>query len=211
VREWLAEVDIAYQPARLDTPELSAWLDAARGRIPYDNQLAQLNLLDSHDTARFLTLVGGSTEKMKLAVTLLFGYPGAPCIYYGDEIGLEGGQDPDCRRCFDWERGRWNRSLFDHYQALIALRKARAELRQGAYQALVTEGDVFGFGRFTTTAASVFVVNRGSDAASVRLPVWQLPARVNVWRATDDEPVVCASGCIDVTVAPLASLVLLGD
>jgi alpha-glucosidase len=210
VREWLAELDIAYQPARLDTRELSAWLDGARGRIPYENQLAQLNLLDSHDTWRFLTLVGGSVEKMTLAVALLFGYPGAPCIYYGDEIGLEGGRDPDCRRCFDWERGRWNHSLFEHYRAMIALRKARGELRHGAYQALVADGDVFAFGRFTDAAASVFMVHRGRAPVVVRVPVWQLPIAAR-WRTLDGEPVAGDAGHVDVTVAPRTSLVLLGD
>jgi alpha-glucosidase len=211
VREWLAGVDITYLPARLETSELSAWLDAARGRIPYDNQLAQLNLLDSHDTARLLTLLGASTDQMKLAVTLLFSYPGVPCIYYGDEIGLEGGRDPDCRRCFDWDRSHWNASLFEHYRALIELRKARAELRHGGYQVLVADGDAFGFGRFMATSASIFVVNRGPKACTVRVPVWQLPVTVRAWRAQAGEPAACDAGCVAVSVAPHGDVVLLGD
>ena len=211
VREWLAGVDLWYLPSRLDTGELVAWLDATRGRIPYDNQLAQLNLLDSHDTSRFLTLVGGSVARLKLGATLLFAYPGAPCVYYGDEIGLEGGKDPDCRRCFDWDRGRWNSALFEHYRALIALRKARAELRHGATQLLVADGDVFAFGRFTASAASAFVIHRGGEPRTVRVPVWQLPVSA-AWRTASGAALAPdPDGCVTVTVAPEDSVVLLGD
>ncbi|WP_372528105.1 maltodextrin glucosidase [Piscinibacter sp.] len=210
LREWLAGVDIAYLPAKLDTRDFSAWLDAARGRIPYDNQLAQFNLLDSHDTARFFTLVGADAAKMKLAVTLLFAYPGAPCIYYGDEIGLEGGQDPDCRRCFDWDRSHWYAELFEHYRASIALRRSRAEWRHGGYQALLADGDVFAFARFTTTAASVVVLNRGTRV-TVRIPVWQIPVAVKAWRATGTEALAVEPGWVTIDAAPGTGVVLLGD
>ena len=92
--------------------------------IPYANQLAQLNLLDSHDTPRLLTELGGDVHRMKLAVTLLFTRPGVPCIYYGDEIGLQGGADPDNRRCFDWDRGHWRLDLWTHYQRLAHARRS---------------------------------------------------------------------------------------
>src|SRR5262249_107944 len=122
----------AGEGAEVSAGELERWLAAARARVPYDNQLAQLNLIDSHDTTRLLTAVGGDPARMALAVTLLFTYPGVPCIYYGDEIGLEGGRDPDCRRCFDWDRAHWNAALHAHYRRLIGWRKARPELRRGA-------------------------------------------------------------------------------
>lgn len=61
-----------------------------------------LNLLDSHDTYRFLTEVKGDREALHAALSLLFLFPGAPCIFYGTEKYLQGGFDPDCRRCMDW-------------------------------------------------------------------------------------------------------------
>ena len=61
-----------------------------------------LNLLDSHDTHRFLTRVDGNTDKLMSALALTYFFPGAPCIYYGTENAMEGGYDPDCRRTFDW-------------------------------------------------------------------------------------------------------------
>ena len=211
VREWLAGTDIAYQPAKLDTADFSAWLDSARGRIPYDNQLAQFNLLDSHDTARFFTLVDADVEAMKLAITLQFAYPGTPCIYYGDEIGLEGGQDPDCRRCFDWDRTHWNRELLSHYIESVRLRKKREELRHGAYQALVAKDDAFAFARFTKEGASVIALNRGAESAAIRVPVWQVPTKVKAWRAMGGEPMMADRGWVTVILPARGSVVLLGE
>ncbi len=62
------------------------------------------NLLGSHDTERFMTACGGDVRKAALAAVFLFTWVGAPLIYYGDEIGMEGGPDPDCRRPMLWER-----------------------------------------------------------------------------------------------------------
>ncbi|MBR1743401.1 MAG: alpha-glycosidase [Lachnospiraceae bacterium] len=63
-----------------------------------------LNLLDSHDTHRFFSEVGEDEKKFKAALCLLYLFPGAPCIFYGTEIKITGGYDPDCRKCMDWER-----------------------------------------------------------------------------------------------------------
>ncbi len=61
-----------------------------------------LNLLDTHDTHRFLSMAGGDKNKLLSALALTYFYTGAPCIYYGTENAMEGGYDPDCRRTFDW-------------------------------------------------------------------------------------------------------------
>ena len=85
-----------------------------------------LDLLDSHDTERFLTLAkkSGKDERSLLcALAILFFSPGMPCIYYGTEIGMEGGYDPDCRRTFDWNRQNWNMRVYDTVKKLIRLRK----------------------------------------------------------------------------------------
>ena len=69
---------------------------------------AQLNLLDSHDTARFIYQASGDLEALRLAILFLMTMPGAPCLYYGTEIGMDGGPDPDCRRAFPWDPQSWN-------------------------------------------------------------------------------------------------------
>lgn len=65
------------------------------------NQM-MLNLLDTHDTHRFLTRVNGNQDKLMSALAITYFFPGTPCIYYGTENAMEGGYDPDCRRTFDW-------------------------------------------------------------------------------------------------------------
>ena len=92
-----------------------------------------LNLLDSHDTHRFYTEVGCDTDKLVAAVALEMVFMGAPCIYYGTEICMEGGYDPDSRRCFNWEEGNWNRSVLQQIRELIALH-GREEIENGAIQ-----------------------------------------------------------------------------
>ncbi|MBU5353329.1 alpha-glycosidase [Paenibacillus barcinonensis] len=90
---------------------------------------AAFNLLGSHDTPRLLTLCDGDVRKMKLAVTLLFSYPGAPCVYYGDEVGLDGGYDPGCRKCMEWDASKQNRELLEFFTRTIELRKQHPALR----------------------------------------------------------------------------------
>ncbi|MCV5901758.1 alpha-amylase family glycosyl hydrolase, partial [Escherichia coli] len=76
-----------YDPINIDGLEFKVWLDEARAKIPFSNQLSQLNQLDSHDTARFITLVDGDKRKMNIALAMLMTYVGTPCIYYGSEVG----------------------------------------------------------------------------------------------------------------------------
>lgn len=100
---------------------------------------AQMNLLDSHDTARFLSLAGGRKEALRLAALVLFTYPGAPTIYYGDEIGMAGGKDPDCRRGFPWNTSQWDIDLRNYFKALIDIRKKHPALRDGSWKILKAE------------------------------------------------------------------------
>lgn len=80
-----------------------------------------LNLLDSHDTHRFFSEVGESRFKMKAALCLLYLFPGTPCIFYGTEILMPGGYDPDCRRCMDWEKANIYGEFADIYELLNRL------------------------------------------------------------------------------------------
>lgn len=82
-----------------------------------------LNLLDSHDTLRFFTEIGKDKKKLETAIALTMFFPGAPCMYYGTEIAMEGAYDPDCRRCFDWDKNHWDIELMDKIKGLLALKK----------------------------------------------------------------------------------------
>ena len=93
-----------------------------------------MNLLGSHDTIRLASLPCSNLQRVKLALAILFFLPGAPCIYYGDEIGMEGGKDPDNRRSFPWDKlsdGRRS-PVFRFLNELVALRNRERVLRDGA-------------------------------------------------------------------------------
>lgn len=82
-----------------------------------------LNLLDSHDTERFFTLIGKDKKKLETAIALTMFMPGTPCLYYGTEHAMEGGYDPDCRRCFNWDKTQWDLDFFEKVKSLLALKK----------------------------------------------------------------------------------------
>ncbi|MBO6215787.1 MAG: DUF3459 domain-containing protein, partial [Lachnospiraceae bacterium] len=89
------------------------------------------NLLDSHDTNRLMDKVGNDADVCLQQLTALYTMPGSPCIYYGTEIAMEGGRDPDCRRCMPWdeiEAGKYDDRI-DAIKRLIALRKKHPALR----------------------------------------------------------------------------------
>ncbi len=106
-------------------------------------QFGMLNLLGSHDTPRILTLLKGDLDRLRIALTFLFTTPGAPLIYYGDEVGMTGEHDPDCRRPMVWDRERQNRQIFDFIQRLIAIRKSHPSLRYGETETLFTANGVY--------------------------------------------------------------------
>jgi alpha-glucosidase len=144
-------------------------------------------------------------------VTLLFTAPGVPCIYYGDEIGLEGGPDPDCRRCFDWDRSHWNRPLFEHYRQLARLRRERAEWRSGAWQTLALGPDWLAYARYNAEAATVVAVNRGV-AVSVSLPMDRLPLdgeKLANWVEADGQPFRVERSALSFELPERGALVLM--
>ncbi|ETT48334.1 MULTISPECIES: alpha-glycosidase [unclassified Paenibacillus] len=105
-------------------------------RYPQQTNEVVFNLLGSHDTPRLLTVLGEDKRKLKLTVVFLFTFMGTPCIYYGDEIGLTGNEDPDCRKCMEWDQGKQDRELYDFYRMMISLRKEHKVLREGRFRIL---------------------------------------------------------------------------
>ncbi len=133
----------------------------------------QLNLLDSHDTPRFLTMAGGDVASFRLATLVQMTVPGAPSIYYGDEIGLPGAHDPDCRRSFPWQAPEsWNHDLLAYVSATVALRHANPVLRRGAFAVVAAEGMAMAYLRSSDEGAFVVAVNAGTGAVDldVHLP-----------------------------------------
>ncbi|UWD34896.1 glycoside hydrolase family 13 protein [Mycoplasma cottewii] len=90
-----------------------------------------LNCMDSHDTPRLLNSCGHNVDRFKLAFSILFTLSGAPSIYYGSEIGLDGEHDPGNRKCMIWDKSKWNMNIFDHMKKLCQVRKEHPVL--GSY------------------------------------------------------------------------------
>jgi cyclomaltodextrinase / maltogenic alpha-amylase / neopullulanase len=130
----------------------------------------QLNLLGSHDTPRMRTVLGGDLDAVRLAALLQGTLPGAPCIYYGDEIGLTGGNDPECRGAFPWDEGRWESGLRDAFRGLVRLRRAESALRDAPLRIAATEGRAVAIERGAADRRFVVAANAGD--APVALHVW---------------------------------------
>ncbi len=127
-------------------------------------------LLGSHDKPRFLTLAGGDERRLLLAAAFLFAYPGAPAIYYGDEVGLTGGEDPDCRRCFPWEEARWDHPILSAFRRLVRLRQEEEALRRGKICFLFARDRTLLFSRATAEHEILVALNAGPDSSFVELP-----------------------------------------
>jgi alpha-glucosidase len=176
---WLAGEDVgaAWGQDYADTvpmpsEALAEQMAVYRAALPWIIASQQFNQLGSHDTSRILTIVKGNQALVKLGVFLLMTYPGVPCVYYGDEIGMEGGSDPDNRRTMVWDDSKWNNNLRSHYQYLIHMRKQAPALKYGGYQQVYAQGGTFAFQRQSADQRLIVVAHRGPETLSIlRLPV----------------------------------------
>jgi cyclomaltodextrinase / maltogenic alpha-amylase / neopullulanase len=169
----------SFQPyPAIDAADYAARIENLLALYPWEIQLTQLNLLDSHDTARLMAIAGGEKEdslaearaSIELATLLLFTFPGAPSIYYGDEVGLAGGIDPDCRRAFPPE-AQWHRDTLDYHRQLIQLRHTYPSLRVGNYSTLFAEGGVYAFARQLGHEVAIVAINVGTEPKQISFEV----------------------------------------
>lgn len=85
-----------------------------------------LNFLDNHDTPRFFRFAGGNCDKLLCALCAMMVFPGIPCVFYGTELPLDGAGDPDCRKTFDWTFAKQDKSYFNGYKQILALKRQTA-------------------------------------------------------------------------------------
>jgi glycosidase len=142
---------------------------------------ASQNLLSSHDTQRFLTMAGEDPLKMALAVFTQMTVPGAPGLYYGDEVGMTGGEDPACRGAFPWHKlETWDQGLLMHTRSLTRLRREYPALRTGDFAVVWTGEEGFAFIRATGDERLLIAVNRGDAPLTFFAPITTDQAKV-VW------------------------------
>lgn len=124
---------------------------------PKENFYRNMNIIGTHDTERILTVLDGQIELMKLVAVIQITLPGVPLIYYGDEAGLAGGNDPDNRRTYPW--GNENKDLLTFYHDLIALRNKESSLRRGSFKIYDTEPSIFAFERSYKSEKILVIIN----------------------------------------------------
>ena len=145
----------------LSEKDLETRLKGLLMRYPDPMNHAMYNCLGSHDTVRFLTECGGEKWRMKLAMAFQMLFPGAPAVYYGDELGMAGGNDPGCRGGMAWDRP--DRELLAWEKELIACRKRHPAVRRGSFETLAAdpEARVFAFRRTLGQDRVTAVFNMG--------------------------------------------------
>ena len=134
--------------------------------VPWRSVTASMVLLDSHDTARFRTVVKGDVASHLSAMTMVLTYPGVPSIFAGDEIGLEGSWGEDGRRTINWEdRSQWDYNFMDNVRQLISIRKSNDALVNGGLRWIAAEKDFILYLRESKKQSIlVFVSRKGVNA-----------------------------------------------
>ena len=120
---------------------------------------AQLNLLDSHDMPRFLSCASGDKDSLKLAWLFIMTIAGAPCIYYGDEVGVDGGHDPECRKGFPWDESKWDHDLQTYVKEAVAMRKNNPALRRGDHKRLQAKDGIYCYSRSLDGSTLIVALN----------------------------------------------------
>lgn len=136
-------------------------------------RFSMYNLIGSHDTPRFLTLCSGDTRKLKAAAAFQLCFPGVPALYYGDEVGLDGENDPGCRKAMEWYEAKQDLDLLEWYKRLISLRKSRIALTEGEFWCnyCSPENNVYAFFRELNENRLYVVINNSGQDEEVELPV----------------------------------------
>ncbi len=156
---------------KINAEQFGNHIDELSRVYPRENEFAMYNPLGSHDTERIYTLMGQNVQKVKLAFLILFGYPGAPSVYYGDEVGVEGLKDPASRRTFPWDESQWKDELRPFVQKLIELRKRMPVLREGAMRVIFASDSQNAFACVRSLGDEHLIVAMNPNRAERTLPL----------------------------------------
>lgn len=166
----------------IDAEEFDGRLQQMLAGYPEPMNQAMFLPLDSHDTERFLYCCGGNIERLKLAVIFQMTFVGAPSVYYGDEVGLTGANDPDCRRCMVWDHAKQDRELLQLYRELILLRRRKQCIKTGRYTVNLCEGRLYGFARFDEKQEVYTILNADDRPRMAEVPVFYKKKHID-WRS----------------------------
>ena len=160
----------------LDAEDFSYEIDSLLHLLG-DASYGMLNLLGCHDTPRILSIFQGAVDRLLIAIVFLFSFIGIPLIYYGDEVGMVGGMDPDCRRTMVWDEGLWDKKINISFKEMIGLRNSHVALRRGSFQKLFTFNKVFAFKREYENDEVIIILNPGSSEFEISIPAFTTNSR----------------------------------
>ncbi|MFP4346384.1 MAG: alpha-amylase family glycosyl hydrolase [Anaerolineales bacterium] len=164
-RDWMAGFASGNDPAFFANS-----FDDFRDQYPPEIFYAMMNLISSHDSPRLYQMVGSDYANVKLAVLLQMMLPGAPSVYYGDEVGLPGGHDPDNRRTYPWGNAP-DPTMYAHFKQVIGIRNEHSALRGGEYQRLLAANNVYAFARWDGEQTVIVALRNIDGNTGVTLPV----------------------------------------
>jgi alpha-glucosidase len=158
---------------KINGKQLVASIQEFNSTIPWRSLTASMMLLDSHDTARFRTVVLGDISAHKTAMTMMLSYPGVPSIFAGDEIGVEGSWGEDARRTINWEdRSGWDLEFFTEVKKLVKIRKSQDALINGGLRWVSVENDYVAYLRESKKQTLLVLVSRGPINTTIDLSTY---------------------------------------
>jgi alpha-glucosidase len=155
---------------KIDGQQFFESMQEFNASIPWRSLTASMLILDSHDTARFRTVVLGDRNAHLAAMTMLLTYPGVPSIFAGDEIGLEGSWGEDSRRTINWEdRSGWDLDFFNSTKTLIQLRRESHALIHGGLRWVAVEKDYLAYFRESKNQSLLIFISRSAVKTEIDL------------------------------------------
>ena len=207
-----------------DAQQFKEAMETIRENYPAPAFYSAMNFLGTHDTPRILTLLGqpapiedreqrrnyrltpqeleNGVKRLRLASAILFAFPGSPTIYYGDEAGMQGFEDPFNRGTFPW--GHELTALQEHYRLLGHLRRQRPSLQQGRIRYEAAQGPLLCFCRETETEMTWLVANRSWESVSLSIPC-SIPQVTDLLTGQTFTP---TNGVLELTVPPMEVMLL---
>ena len=201
-------------------------METLREHYPPEAFANLMNFLSTHDTPRILTLLGAdegelptdraeqahfrlspaqralAEQRLRVGAVLLYAFPGSPLLYYGDEAGTEGLDDPFNRGCYPW--GNEDAALLAFYRRLGALRAERKSLQRGTLRYLAAKGSLLVFERRCEDERTLALLNAGGGAEDMLLP-WAAPLATD---ALSGQQFLAENGAVSLTLPPRSALLL---
>ena len=200
-----------YPPLQpIDAAGFAEAIETSLALYDWEVTQVQLNLLSSHDTPRFLTMVNEDKSALQLAMLFQMTMPGAPTVYYGDEIGLTGGYDPGMRNAFPWDRRKqWDMDLLGFVRDTIRLRKSNVALRRGTYRTVLADGESYAFERVYGDQRALAAFNVARTNQLMNLPLVEACTQRLVFGSVEE--MIQRDGMLSLKLPPRTGVVIALD